>query len=426
MVHYFARTVDTELDALLPELAAISIDGPKGVGKTVTARRRAAAVIALDDADQLDLLAADPHRLARLPAPVLIDEWQRYPPVWDLVRREVDRDPSGGRFLLTGSALPESASIHSGAGRIVRLRMRPMSFSERSLVPPTVSLGDLLSGSRPPITGESPFGILDYANELVGSGYPGIRSLPARALRAQLDSYLTMIVERAFADQGRPVRRPTVLRAWLAAYAAATSTTASYTSILDAATPGEVDKPAKTTTIAYRDVLTQLWLLDPIPGWLPVGSPLTRLAQAPKHHLVDPSLAARLLGVDGPALVAGAKPGAAGRLAVSGTLLGRLFESLVTLDVRVGAQAVEASTFHLRTKDGDHEIDLIVERDDHRVLALEVKLGAGVTDADVHHLKWLGSRIGDGLLDAAVITTGPTAYRRPDGIAVIPAALLGS
>src|SRR6476620_1419096 len=186
MVDYLARTVDTELDALISDLAAISIDGPKGVGKTVTASRRASSVIALDDADQVELLAADPHRVVRLPGPVLIDEWQRYPPVWDLVRREVDRDASGGRFLLTGSAQPASAPVHSGAGRIVRLRMRPMSLGERNLVRPTVSLRDLVSGSRPLITGESPFGILDYANEVVRSGFPGIRPLPDRARRAQL------------------------------------------------------------------------------------------------------------------------------------------------------------------------------------------------------------------------------------------------
>lgn len=211
------------------------------------------------------------------------------------------------------------------------------------------------------------------------------------------------------------------------AYAAATATTASCTSILDAATPGDVDKPAKTTTIAYRDILSQLWLLDPVPGWDPTGQPLSRLAQAPKHHLADPSLAARLLGVDTAALLSGtgSAPAAAQRLSVAGPLLGRLFESLVTLGIRVSAQAAEADIFHLRTKNGDHEVDIIVQRDDGGVLAFEVKLGASVNDADVTHLKWLQRKLGDQLLDAAVITTGPTAYRRPDGIAVIPAALLG-
>ena len=425
MSEYLRRVVDTDLDVLMPDLAAISLDGPKGVGKTMTARRRAASIIALDDPDQVALLAADPGRISRLPGPVLIDEWQRYPAVWDLVRRQVDGDPSGGRFLMTGSAQPVSAPVHSGAGRILRIRLRPLALCERGLLQPSVSLAELALGRRQAVRGESPMELLDYAEEIVGSGFPGIRTLPARARRAQLDGYLDMIVERDFAEQGHPVRRPGTLRAWLAAYAAATGTSASYKSILDAATPGEVDKPAKTTTIAYRDVLSQLWLLDPIPGWLPVGHPLSRLSQAPKHHLADPGLASRLLGVDPQGLVTGVRPFGGAHLAATGTLLGRLFESLVTLSVRVSAQAAEAATFHLRTRNGDHEVDLIVQCDDGGVLALEVKLGGGVDDADVVHLKWLQRMLGDQLLDAAVVTTGPTAYRRPDGIAVIPAALLG-
>jgi predicted AAA+ superfamily ATPase len=315
--------------------------------------------------------------------------------------------------------------MHTGAGRIRRIRLRPLALCERGLIEPTVALSQLLSGERRSIHGESRLTLEDYADEIIGSGFPGIRPLPARARRAQLDGYLDMIVEREFADQGHPVRRPATLRRWLAAYAAATGTTASYTAILDAATPGDTDKPAKTTTIAYREVLSQLWLLDPVAGWLPSGHPLSRLAQAPKHHLADPGLAARLLGVDASALVSGVRPAAASRLAVSGSVLGRLFESLVTLGVRVCAQAAESSTFHLRTKNGDHEVDLIVQRDDGRVLAFEVKIGASVNDGDVIHLNWLQRMLGDQLLDAAVVTTGPTAYRRTDGIAVIPASLLG-
>src|SRR5664279_3201185 len=119
MAEYLRRVVDNDLDVLMPDLAAISLDGPKGVGKTMTARRRAASVIALDDPNQVALLAADPGRLSRLPGPVLIDEWQRFPGVWDLVRRQVDDNPSGGRFLLTGSAQPVCAPVHSGAGRIL-------------------------------------------------------------------------------------------------------------------------------------------------------------------------------------------------------------------------------------------------------------------------------------------------------------------
>jgi uncharacterized protein len=422
---YRTRVVDGELDELLPGLPAISLEGPKGVGKTATAARRARTVFALDDAAARELLRADPRRLDRSPTPVLVDEWQREPAVWDLVRRSVDADPAPGRFLLTGSATPTTVPTHSGAGRIVTMRMRPMSLAERGLAAPAVGLSDLLAGCRPAVEGSTDLSLTDYAEEIVRSGFPGIRDLPDRAWRAQLDGYLARIVERDFPEQGHLVRRPATLRAWLAAYASATASTASYNVILDAATPGDSDKPAKpakTTTSAYRDVLSQLWLLDPVPGWSPTRNAFARLGAAPKHHLADPALAARLLGAGVAALLEDSIAGPT--VPRPGPLLGALFESLVTLSVRVYAQAGEATVHHLRTRDGDHEVDLIVARADHRVVAFEVKLTPTADDHDTSHLRWLRDRLGDDLLDAAVINTGTHAYRRPDGIAVIPAALL--
>ena len=134
-------------------------------------------------------------------------------------------------------------------------------------------------------------------------------------------------------------------------------------------------------------------------------------------------MAARLLGVGAATLLEGGPTGLP--VPRDGTLLGALFESLVTLGVRTFAQAAEASVRHLRTQRGEHEVDLIVERDDGRVLAIEVKLKAAIVDRDVRHLLWLRDQIRDELLDAALVTTGPEAYRRRDGVAVVPAALLG-
>lgn len=420
---YRRRVVDDELDELLPDLAAVAIEGARGVGKTATAALRARTIIRFDDVRQLEIAAAYPDFLDRAAPPVLLDEWQRYPTVWDQVRRRVDAGAPPGTFLLTGSALPVDQPTHSGAGRIVPLRMRPFSLAERDLDTPSVSLGALLRGTRPPIGGTTGFALPGYVEEILASGFPGIRPLGPRARRTQLQAYITRIVERDFPDQGLRVRRPATLRAWLAAYAAATGTTASYNTILDAATAGESDKPAKTTTIAYRDVLDQLWLLDPLPGWIPGHSHLRRSTQAPRHHLVDPGLAASLLTVDAAALLRGQSPGPF--IPRDGTLLGALFESLVAQSVRVYAQANEASVYHLRTEEGRHEVDLIVVGAAQRVVALEVKLSATVADDDVRHLLWLRQRLADELLDAAVITTGSHAYRRTDGIAVIPAALLG-
>lgn len=420
---YRRRIIDTELDELLPGLAAVAIEGAKGVGKTATAQRRADIVYALDDNEQWQLLSADPGLVARGDGVVLIDEWQRLPAVWDTVRRSVDRDPRPGRFILAGSALPADTPMHSGAGRIVQVRMWPMSLAERGICETTVSLRDLLSGNKSPIEGESPVNLPEYVEEIVGSGFPGIRPLPDRARRAQLDGYIARIVERDFPEQGHQVRRPATLRAWLTAYAAATGTTAAYSAILDAATAGETEKPAKTTTIAYRDVLSQLWLLDPVPGWLPVDNAFSRLAQAPKHYLVDPALSARLLDLTSQSLLSGV--GSSVKVSYSTNLLGQLFEALMALSLRIYAQVNEARLQHLRTRSGDHEVDFIVTGPGGRIVALETKLAATVDEKDVKHLRWLGSKLGNQLADAVLITTGTYAYRRPDGIAVVPAALLG-
>jgi predicted AAA+ superfamily ATPase len=418
MAEYTPRVVDAELDELLAALPAVSLEGPKGVGKTASAERRVVTTYRLDEPAQRAVAAADPALVVQAPPPVLIDEWQFVPAVWDAVRRAVDRDTAPHRFLLTGSAAPLEPSTHSGAGRIVAVRMRPLALSERDLAQPTVSLGNLLTGARAPVAGASTVTLADYVRETIVSGFPGIRHLGGRALRAQLDGYLSRIVDRDFLEQGHAVRKPASLRRWMTAYAAATATSTSYDKIRDAATGGELDKPTKVTVMAYREVLERLWIVDPVPAWLPSRSRLSRLNQAPKHHLADPALAARLLGVDERALLGGVATR-------EGALLGQLFESLVALSVRVYAQAAEASVLHLRTREGRQEIDLIVQRPDQRVLAIEAKLGGTVTDEDVKHLHWLQRHLGDELLDAVVVTTGAQAYRRPDGVGVVPAALLG-
>lgn len=422
-MRYTRRILDDELDALFGQIPAIAIDGPKAVGKTTTAEQRVVGLLRLDAKPNREAVNADPGLLLSRPRPLLIDEWQKVPGVWDVVRRAVDDDPTGGQFLLAGSASPRyGATAHSGAGRIGRLRMRPMTLSERGIASPSVSLGELLTGRRPPIDGVTDVRLADYAHEIVASGFPGMRTLSVRALKFQLDSYLRNAVDRDVPEQGLAVRKPDAMLGWLRAYAAATSTTASYSAVLDAATAGVSDKPARSTTIAYRDVLTQLWLLDPVPAWGPAGNPLARLAQSPKHHLADPALAARLLGLSVDALLSGEGRPIGPQ---AGGMLGHLFESLVTLCVRVAAHAAGATVGHLRTRNGDHEIDLVLVRDDGKVLAVEVKLAATVEDRDITHLRWLADHLGVDLLDAVIINTGPNAYRRRDGIGVVPLALLG-
>lgn len=413
---YMQRTVDYELDQLLPFAPALAIDGPKGVGKTETAQRRVTTAWFLDNPAQLEVARADFRFDTVPPGGLLIDEWQKLPQVWDSVRRQVDAGAVPGRFLLTGSATPfNAAGTHSGAGRILSLRMRPMALHERNMEDSAVSFLSMIAGEAATISGQTSFSLRDYADAIVSSGFPGIMQTPDRVRRRLLDAYLQRIIDRDLPDQGYEVRRPETLRRWLAAYAAATSTTTAYSRILDSTTGGDGHQPAKSTTIAYRDHLSQLWLLDPVPGWIPAHNEIRRLQQAPKHHLTDPALAARLLNLSATSLLSG----------TGVHMIGPLFESLVTLGIRVLAQAAEATVSHLRFRGGEREVDLIVQGVDGQLLGIEVKLAPDVTDSDVRHLKWLREQIPNDVVDLMVITTGTTAYRRPDGIAVVPLALLG-
>jgi predicted AAA+ superfamily ATPase len=424
---YRRRGIDDELDALVGALPALALEGPKGVGKTATAQRRAATIVRLDEPAQREIAEADPGRVLTGDGPVLLDEWQRVPALWDAVRRAVDDGVPRGPFLLTGSAAPDdnrqNPQRHSGAGRIDVLRMRPMMLSERLGLDTTVSLRALLNGDQAEVGGSSELGLSDYTEEIISSGFPGIRTLSGRARRVRLDGYISRIIDRDFADElGQQVRRPDTLRRWMMAYAAATSTVTSLEKIRDAATHNEAT-PAKTTVLAYRDALARLFILDPVDGWAPTNNHLKRLTQSAKHHIADPALAAALLGITEDKLLKG--EGGLRAIPRDGSFLGALFESLVTLSVRVFAQTAEAQVRHLRTRSGDREVDLIVQGRAGEIVGVEVKLSATVADDDVAHLRWLRDELKVDLRAAVVITTGPRAYRRPDGIYVVPLALLG-
>ena len=411
---YRRRHIDSYLDDLFPDLPAIAVEGAKGVGKTETASRRVARVYELDDGATSRLVAAGGPALLEQDPTILLDEWQHLPEAWGWGRRMVDRH-SPTEVLLTGSATPwRGATTHSGAGRIVSVLMRPMSLTERGSAPGGVSLTDLLTGA-PDVTARCELTLQDYAQEVCASGLPGIRDQSSRARDIQLDSYIRRIIDRDVVEQGGTRRRPASLRSWLRSYAAA-STTATYTSILDAAAAGDSDKPARSTTETYRDLLTQIWVLDPIPAWAPTIAPATRLKAAPKHQLVDPALAARLLEATASTLTDGSS--------ASASLLGQLFESLATLCVRAASVAVDAGVGHLRTRNGDHEVDLVAEAPDGRLVAFEVKLARDVTDHDVRHLTWLRREVGERLASGVLLTTGPYAYRRPDGFLVLPLGML--
>lgn len=273
------------LDELLPELAAIAIDGARAVGKTATAGERAAGTLALSDPAQREALSVNLDLVTQLRAPVLIDEWQLVRAVWDRVRRAVDEDRTGGRFLLVGAGRRGCWCAHrlwSGSYRDAHAApalVRQAGFARAVCV----SSGPARRGRRYLRgVGRRPAFI---CRGDPGSGLPGIRGLAGRARDVQLDGYLARVVDRELAEAGVEVRRPRALRAWLSAYAAATATITDYAKILSAATPAEGEEPARQTAAAYREHLTRLFLLDPVQAWTPAFNPLKRLAASPKHHL---------------------------------------------------------------------------------------------------------------------------------------------
>ncbi|GAB3585346.1 DUF4143 domain-containing protein [Leifsonia lichenia] len=419
---YSSRVIDHSLDVLFPELPAIAIEGPKGVGKTATAQQRASQVFRLDEPADEELLRASPGAIMAAERPVLIDEWQRYPSSWDLVRHAVDADYSGGQFLLTGSSIPSDAPAHSGAGRIVSLRMRGLSIVERVIERQTVAFGGLFDG-RAEIVGRTTVDLADYIEEIVASGFPAVRSLSSRARRATLDGYITRMLEHELTERGVGVRQPQQLRRWLKAYSRATASTATHATIASGAQENDGDATPRQTVNRYRDALTQFWMLDELPA-TNLGLNGVRLGDTPKHFLADPAIAARLLDLDEDRLIAGAAVEMLGPQ--DRTALGALFEALVVMSLQTYAQAADARLSHLRTRNGDHEVDVIARRHDGRTIALEVKLAAAPSERDVRHLLWLKRLLGDELADMIVVTAGPYAYRRDDGVAVVPLSLLGA
>lgn len=409
---YARRVLDDELDFMLTALPAVCIEGPRGVGKTETASQRARSIFRLDDPDVRVAVGASMTRVVRSTPPVLIDEWQRIPESWDVVRRAVDDGSVAGSFLLTGSGQSARRPTHSGAGRIVSVRMRPMTLAEREVDFPTVSLAGLFENPETSIEGESSTSLQRYVEEILAGGFPGMRHFDGRARARALSGYVTRLAEVDLPEIGVDVRHPSKVLNWLKAYASVVATTTSWEKIRNSATPNEGEKPARSTTIPYRSAIERLWVLDPLHAWSPGGSDLSRLGLASKHYLADPALSASLLGLDAGALL-------------TGKLLGQHFESLAALSVRVFAQACDAKVTHFRTQGGDREIDFIVERGHNQLIACEAKATEVPTDEDVRHLLWLKQKLGEQVKDLMILTTGRYAYRRPDGVAVVPLALLG-
>jgi uncharacterized protein len=392
------------------------IEGPRACGKTATARQIAASEVLLDiDVNARQAIAVDPALVLDGPTPRLIDEWQIAPTVWNQVRRAVDDRADPGQFILTGSAVPaDDVTRHTGAGRISRLRMRPMSLFEGGRSTGAISLTEILAGQLRP-SADPGLTVADLAEEVARGGWPGLRGRSLSdgllALRDYLDEIARVDVGRLEATH----RDPSRVARLLASLARNVATHVAATTL--ASDTGGAEGPLKDDTVrAYLGVLERLMVVEDQPAWAPHLRSRYRLRTAPKRHFVDPSLAVAALRAAPDALLKDL------------SLFGFLFESLVVRDLRIYAQAADAQVLQYRDS-GGLEVDAIVEARDGRWMAFEVKLGQGQIDDAAVSLSRFAARIdtarcGSPALLGVIVATG-YGYLREDGIAVIPIGALG-
>ena len=413
---YQPRIVDQELADRLASTGAVVLEGPKGCGKTATARQIAASEVLLDvDDNARRAIAIDPSLVLAGPVPRLLDEWQIEPTIWNHIRRAVDDRQAPGQFILTGSAVPtDDITRHTGAARLTPLRMRPMSLFEMGRSTGAMSLRALLSGSaeRSADTGST---VGDVAELVVVGGWPGNLGLTVpqatRAVRDYLDEIRRVDVGRVDRTSRDPAKVGRILRA----LGRHVSTEVSLATL--SADAGAADGLlARDTVTDYLTALERLMIVEDQPAWAPHLRSRSRVRSASKRHFADPSLACAALR---------ATPD---RLLADLNALGLLFESLVVRDLRVYAQAADATVLHYRDNTG-LEVDAIVEMADGRWAAFEVKLGPGQVDDAAARLRTFAERVdttkcGAPMALGVIVTTG-YGYRRTDGIAVIPIGALG-
>jgi uncharacterized protein len=411
---YRARLVDDELATGLRVTGAVLVEGARGCGKTRTARQLTASEVLLDVDDRARAAGLlDASLLLDGDTPRLIDEWQLVPDVWGKVRRAVDDDKSRN-FILTGSAeAPENPARHSGALRILRLLMRPMSLYEMGHSTGKVSLASLLrsGGVRAADPG---LDIRALADIITRGGWPGlIGTAPSDALRA-LDGYLQATAEVDLRRLDGPrFDAERVLRT-LRSLARNTATTINVQGIArDVRADG--DELDRKTVRAYLSALRRIYVLDDLPAWSPTLRATARVRTSPKHHLVDPSLAVAALGAD------------PDRLLLEPDTLGVLFESLVVRDLRVLAQANrDAKVYHYLEQ--RIEVDAIVEAKDGTYAAFEMKLGPSQVEDGAASLLAFAARLKDNRqgppASLNVVTGWGYGFTRSDGVNVIPIGAL--
>lgn len=409
---YRARVVDHSLARLLEATGAVVIEGPRACGKTETARQQAASEVRVDTPDARQAFAASPSLLLDGTPPRLLDEWQVEPDLWNYVRHAVDDRQAMGQFILTGSAVPpDDPARHSGAGRFIHLRMRPMTLAELGVSTGDVSLEAVLAGSdvRAPEPGLT---VPELAERIVVGGWPAnLRLTTAQAMDANR-GYLEDIAREDMRRLDGVRRDPLGIRRLLNSIArniAGAVTIEKLTADANGADGGY----NSDTMRGYLAALDRLMIADDVAAWNPNIRSRARLRQTAVRHLADPSLAAAALNAD-PA-----------RVLHEINWMGQLFESLVIRDLRVYAAAQSGEVFYYRDSSG-LEVDAVIEFRDGRWAAFEIKLGssAGIVDAAAKQLRKLADLVVEQPVALGVITGTGYGFRRSDGVHQIPIGAL--
>ena len=417
---YKPRVIDGTVKKYLDTFGAVCIEGPKWCGKTWTSSYHSNSEFLIgnpaNNFQNRALAEMSPALVLEGETPRLLDEWQEVTPIWDAVRYTVDQRGKKGQFILTGSSTPKRKGVlHSGAGRIGKLRMRTMSLYESGESSGVVSLQELCNGKlSPSLTGE--VSLRDLANYVVRGGWPGNLNVPIENASLLPQSYLDAILDddsQRIDDKKYDVAKMRLLLRSLARNESTTATKKKLLSDIKEIDDETIDSDTVTT---YLDVFNRLFLLD---NQLPFSSNIrssVRVKQAEKHHFCDPALACALLKATPDRLIGDLET------------FGFLFEALVERDLKIYAESFGATVFHYQDY-SSREIDAVIELTNGTWCAFEIKLGANQIEKAATDLVALKDAIAkDGGIPPSILCVicgmSNATYQRPDGVFVVPITAL--
>lgn len=421
-MEYKQRIADRLLASKLASKGAVLVEGPKWCGKTTTAEQHASSILYMDNPatlqSNLQMAEIDPSLLLTGASPRLLDEWQLAPKLWDSVRFEVDHRHDVGQFILTGSAVPidEKDMHHSGTGRFSWLTMRPMSLFESGESNGAVSLGQLFE-SPDKIAAVNAQTIEDIAFLICRGGWPFATMLQGDAALAQAFDYVDAVIKKDISRVDGVRRSATTTRLLLRSYARNQGSQASIATIVaDMATNADGGISDKTAT-AYIEALRKIFVIEDSEAWNPNLRSKTAVRTANTRYFVDPSIGTAVLGL-GPQ-----------DLLKDLNTMGLFFEALCIRDLRVFAEALSGQVYHFRDKSG-LECDAVLHLRKGSYGLIEVKLGGDKLIEDgAQNLLTLSTKIDTTKMSApsflmVLTATGNFAYRRPDGVYVVPIGCL--